>query len=219
MYDEDCPICKVSSAFYKEEGKGSPNGKKYWRKKQHIVQALIVEDPLPADDDTGETHEGKVRFLALGYQLYNVIKDAFETDLENIPYLYEDGCNFIIKKTKNGDYDSYTVGSKFARKLTTLTEDEIALVEDNIVELKSLLPQAPEIEKVDSMLGSALTGAEYEDDASSSKPSVPDTQSDNKAFVKETKVEDVNQPETDDEYEDEADRMLAEIRKRKGNKA
>ena len=55
MYGEDCPICRVSSAYYKDEGKGSANGKKYWRKKQHLVQALIVEDPLPADKETGET--------------------------------------------------------------------------------------------------------------------------------------------------------------------
>ena len=53
MYGEDCPICAVSSAYYKAEDK--ENGKKYWKKKQHIAQALIVEDPLPADEATQET--------------------------------------------------------------------------------------------------------------------------------------------------------------------
>ena len=154
-YNEDCPICKVSAGYYNESDK--INGKKYWRKKQNLVQALIVEDPLPANDDTGENREGKVLFLALGYQLFTVIKEAFESgELDEIPFAYEGGCNFIIKKTKQGEYDTYAVGSKFARKSSDLTPDEIAFVEDQLVSLETLLPAHPGLDKVDSMLYAAL---------------------------------------------------------------
>ena len=98
MYGEECPICKVSQAYYKN--KDETNGKKYWRKKQYIAQALIVEDPLPADAESGETHTGKVRYFALGYQIYNIIKEAFaavDDPLEGVPYDFYDGYDFIIE--------------------------------------------------------------------------------------------------------------------------
>lgn len=170
MYGEDdCPICKVSSAYYKADDK--VQGKKYWRKKQHLLQALIVDDPLPADAESGENHEGQVRVIALGFQLYNIIKEAFESgELDEIPYAYENGCNFIIKKTKQGDYDTYAVGSKFARKSSSLDEDEIAALEDSLLDLSTLLPSHPTYEKVESMLEADITGGSY-DDASSKQSS------------------------------------------------
>lgn len=219
-YNEDCPVCKVSGAYYKEEDK--ENGKKYWRKKQHIVQALIVHDPLPADGDSGETHEGKVRFLALGYQLFNIIKEAFESgELDEIPFAFKNGCDFIIKKTKQGDYATYAVGSKFARKSSDLTEDQIAYVTDNMVELKTLLPAHPGLEKIEGMLEAALTGANYVDESSSDadnpmasfKPKAKD-ESEGVESVKEEAVEAVS---SDDEFDDEAAKILAQIRNRKSS--
>jgi len=239
MYGEECPICKVSAAFYKEGDKA--NGKKYWRKKQNLVQALIVEDPLPADADTGETHEGKVRFLALGYQLFNVIKEAFEGgELDEVPFAYEGGCNFTIKKTKQGEYDTYALGSKFARRASDLTEDEIAYVEENITDLATLLPKNPGVEKVENMLEAALTGAEYQDSNSGSaggneeddfdddgrpigaqKPTIPTSKPAAKpapaARLNEDDDEDGDDEvsSSDGDADEEADRILAQIRARR----
>jgi len=212
MFGEECPICKVSSAYYKDEGKGSVNGKKYWRNKQHIVQVLIVEDPLAPDPETGENNEGKVKFLNMGYQLYSVIKEAFESgELDNIPYLYEGGCDFIIKKSDLGGRAKYDVGSKFARRSSDLTEDEVAAAEDEMVDLSTLLPASPGLEKVESMLEAALTGASYEDDsAGESTPATPAAES--KATpVPESKAASA-------EYDEDSDDILAIIRNRK-NKA
>lgn len=218
MYGEDCPICKVSSAYYKEGDK--VNGKKYWRKKQSIVQALIVEDPLPADADTGETHENKVRFLALGHQLFTVIKEAFESgELDEVPFAFDGGCNFIIKKTKQGEYDTYAVGSKFARRSSDLTDEEIAVVEENMANLETLLPQNPGVEKVESMLEAALTGVDYSDNIDNStvikadKPAATAT-----TDVKVESSDDDNGGETEGEYDDEADKILAQIRARRSAK-
>lgn len=222
MYGEDCPICKVSSAYYKEGDK--ENGKKYWRKRQSIAQALIIEDPLPADADTGETHEGKVRFLALGHQIFTVIKEAFESgELDEIPFAYDGGCNFIIKKTSQGQYDTYAVGSKFARRASDLTENEIAYVEDNYIELDTLLPQNPGQEKVESMLEAALTGAEYSDSGSSTDNSTPVSSQSTKPVVKastndEDDADNNNGDSENNEFDDnEADQILAAIRARRGN--
>lgn len=221
MYDDDCPICKVSSAYYKAEDK--TNGKLYWRKKQHIVQALIIEDPLPVDSDSNENHEGKIRFLAIGYQLFNIIKETFESgELDEIPYAFAGGCDFIIKKTKQGDWPTYAVGSRFARKSTDLSEDQIAFVTDNMVELSTLLPKHPGEEKVTAMLEAALTGTEYNDESKESKDDSGMKFTSSKDKETETSVatvaETVTEPSEDSDFDDEATAILADIRARKASK-
>lgn len=164
MYNEDCPVCKVSSAYYKQEDKA--NGKKFWRKKQHIAQALVIEDPLKADETTSETHQGKVRFLALGYQLFNVIKEAFESgDLDDIPYSLDGGYDFVIKKSKQGEYSTYAVGSRFRPKQRALTEAEKSIAEDQMIDLATLLPANPGEDKVAGMLTASLNGTSYTEDS------------------------------------------------------
>ena len=222
MYgDDDCPICNVSRAYYKDEGKKSPNGKKYWRKKQHIAQALIVSDPIEADKETGENYEGKVRFLNLGWQIYEKIKAEFEGgELESIPYMFDDGCNFNIGKSAQGDYSTYALTSGFARRSSTLTEDERALVEDEMVDLSTLLPAKPDLEKVEAMLAAALSGEEYVDgDANSSADATPTPA---KAETKATPAKAEEPAATpaatpDDDSEDDAatDDILAKIRQRR----
>lgn len=165
MYGEECPICKASQAYYKS--KDEVNGKKYWRKKQYIAQALVIEDPLPPDPTTGETHQGKVRYFALGYQLYNIIKEAFASEddpLESVPYDFENGYDFIIKKTVKGKFADYTVGTKFLSRSRTLTEMELEVADEGMIELATLLPKNPGVEKVTELLNADLSGDEYQDE-------------------------------------------------------
>lgn len=174
MYGEDCPVCKISQEYYK--AKDDVNGKKYWKKKQYIAQVLVVEDPLPADAVTGEKHEGKVRYIALGYQLYNIIKEAFASEddpLEEIPYNFEGGYDFVIKKTEQGEYASYTVGTKFLSKQRSLTEDELATADEGMIELNTLLPKNPGVEKVQAMLDADLNGGSYSENGFDDKPAAP----------------------------------------------
>lgn len=163
MYDQECPVCKVSQEYYKAGDK--INGKKYWRKKQYVAQALIVEDPLPADKETGLTHQGEVRQITLGYQLYNIIKEAFASgdDLEASPDDMQDGYDFIIKKSQQGEYSSYTMGTKFQSRPRALTESEISTAEAGSVELKTMLPRNPGVESVRAMLNADLNGENYSD--------------------------------------------------------
>ncbi len=220
MYGEDCPICKVSSAYYKDEGKGSVNGKKYWRKKQHIVQALVIEDPIAPNAETGENSEGKIMFINLSYQIYSVIKAAFESgDLDNIPFNFDGGYDFIIKKTQAGDHAKYDVGSNFVRRSSDLTPDEVALAEDESVDLSTLLPSNPGLEKVESMLEAALTGAAYEDgSAQASTPqqeaSTPQQEASVPVAESATAAE-----EPAAEFNDESQDILAMIRNRKNKSA
>lgn len=204
MYDEECPICKVSKAFY---DKGDEDrGKAYWRKRQYLTQAIIVEDPLPPNQQTKETYEGKVCCLALGFQLYNIIVAAIKDgELDTVPYAFKDGVDFIIKKTKQGKYYGYTVGSKFMRTNRDLTEDEIALAERDMIDLSTLLPSKPNIDSIQEQLSASLNATAVTMDDSPSVETVVDT------------VVDAGYNKADDGGEggDEADAILAEIRNRK----
>ncbi len=209
-YEEDCPICKVSSEYYKKDDKA--NGKKYWRKKQYITQAIVLQDPLDADDTTGETHEGKVRFLTLGYQIYNVIKEAFESgELDEVPFAYEGGCDFVIKKTKQGEYSTYAVGSRFARKSTDLTEDQLVLVEENLGTLSDLLPKNPGLDKVQGMLEAALTGGTFGEETTTTAAPAAVTTTESKEEAKEVTSEEGGS--------DEADAILEQIRARRAQQS
>lgn len=162
MYGEQCPICKVSSDYYKAGDK--INGKRYWKSKQHLARVLIVSDPLPADDN-GENCEGKVMNIAISYQIFNIIKEAFESgDLENVPFAFEGGTDFVIKKTQQGEYASYAVGTKFRPKPRDLDESEVALVEDSLIDLATLLPKQPELADVQRKLNADMTGESLADD-------------------------------------------------------
>lgn len=178
MYDEDCPICKVSQDYYK--AKDEVNGKRYWKKRQYIAQAIVVEDPLPVNDDTGENHQGKVRAISLGFQIYNIIKEAFGSDdLDEIPYDFEGGYDFVIKKTEQGQYASYAVGTKFANKQRALDDDELAAADEGMIDLATLLPANPGEDWIRTRLNADLNGEDIEEGSgrpakASKKPTVDD---------------------------------------------
>jgi hypothetical protein len=160
--NEACPICKLSSAYYKKDDKD--NGKLYYRKIQYIGHVLVIRDPLPADKETGENFEGKTRYIALGNQLYDVIKDTFEEGyLKTPPYLYEGGTNFNIKKTEKTLPDKRKVSayhmSRFVPNQTDLDDETISHIESSLIDLSTLLPQKPEIDKLEAMLEASLKGA------------------------------------------------------------
>lgn len=116
MHGEHCPICELSRKHYAEGNEAM--GKKYYRKKSYIGQVLVVESPIEHDQ------EQLVKLIDFGPAVFKQIQAAFQSgDLEEAPYELKGGYNFRIKKTKNGQYASYTTSS-FAPKQTDV-DDEI----------------------------------------------------------------------------------------------
>jgi len=228
MYGEEDPISKLSQQYYAAGDK--INGKKYWRKKQYLAQAIIVEDPLPADPETGETHQGKVRIVTLGYQIYNLIKEAFANVDEpflNDPDDFEGGYDFIIKKTEQGEYSTYIVGTKFMSRPRPLTDEELVAAKEGMVELKTLLPKNPGVEKVQALLDAHINGGEYTEGGDSTPAAAPApraaapapaarrtvVEDDDVPFDGGTKV--ASTPRAAVDSEEEVDDMLAQIRARR----
>lgn len=123
MYGEHCPICEASRNFYTEEGDTSPRGKKYYRKKSHIGQVLVVESPIE------HNAEQVVKLIDFGPKIFKLIQASFkDNEMEQAPYELKGGYNFRIKKTKNGDYADYGTSS-FSGKATDISDDVINTLE------------------------------------------------------------------------------------------
>jgi len=157
MYEnEDCPICKVSADFYKRGDKIS--GKKFYRKKQHIAQVLVMKDPLPPADGETENQVGNVKLLTVNFTLSKIIEDAVKNgELDDLPYSYTTGTNFVIKKDQQGDNASYIL-SKFERNPSPLDEEVVEDIKTQLVDLSTLLPKHPGRAKVEALLDAALSG-------------------------------------------------------------
>lgn len=155
MYGKQCPICAASSQYYNAGDR--VNGKKYYRKIQHIGQALIVATTV-APKDGEEDFEGTVRLVQISPQIHKVIHESIMSgDLEDVPSDFENGTNFIIKKDKQGEYSSYSF-SKFAKRETALDEDTVEYVKTQMKDLSTLLPAEPSLEEVEAWLEAEMTG-------------------------------------------------------------
>lgn len=226
MYKDPCPICELSSKLYKAGDK--TEGVKYWKRLSRIAQVLIVEDPLPVDEETGENYTGKVKLLNIGFQLFNVIREGLGSEeFDVVPFAFEGGTDFILKKTEGqGGYASYTVGTKFARKPSDI-DPELYL--DQMIELHTALPNKPDLKEVQRLLMAAKSGVslddvDVDDEGDGDDFEAPKTT--RQAPAKKAKVskkveleedEDEVENETDDteDLDDEEEVILQQIRARR----
>lgn len=242
MYGEKCPICELSQRFYKEGD--TETGKYYYRKKSSILRLLILEDPLPPDEETQQTCEGKVITTQFAYQLMEKIKEEISgEDLETLPWGIENGYDFKIKKssqkTPTGEVGNYAMASGFVRRPSAIDGQYFEIIEDNLIDLETLLPKNPGYELVKRKLDAHLNGTdegdnEGDDDTSrSTKTSnrgrdTNEEDSDNdeddedgesiiaglKNRTKSSKVKEGESSETqEEEDEDDGDDILAKIRR------
>lgn len=155
MYGEDCPICALSQNYYDEK---SPDhneqlGKKYYRKKSYIGQVLVMETPIEHDA------EQLVKLIEFGPAVFKQIQASFQSgDLEEAPFELKGGYNFRIKKTKSGEYASYTTSS-FAPKQTDVGDDVIEQLE--LFNLSDYRTTRMSRDVIEAMLIADQTGSQF----------------------------------------------------------
>ncbi len=178
MWGEKCPICELSAKYYKADkaagNKDSVQGKYYYFKRTSLMKALITKDPISYEGG-GESAVGQVKTLQFTYQLMNLINAALaeedeEKALTALPWDLDEGYNFVIKKTKQGEYDNYSTGSGFSNKVTGIPEQYREAVEAGMVDLSTLLPANPGLEAVQKLLEAHLSGDDVEDEEEDDKP-------------------------------------------------
>lgn len=157
MFGEDCPICALSQNYYDEKSADHNEqlGKKYYRKKSYIGQVLVMETPIEHDA------EQIVKLIEFGPAVFKQIQASFQSgDLEEAPYELKGGYNFRIKKTKSGEYASYTTSS-FAPKQTDVGDDVIEKLE--LFDLKEYRTARVSRDVLEAMLVADQTGSTFGD--------------------------------------------------------
>ena len=110
------------------------------RSEKWLVNSYVVKDPKTPEN------EGKVMIVRYGKQLHKIIMDAIEGEGSEdfgprIFDLTSNGCNFIIKVEKQGDYPTY-VSSKFTmpKSIENLDDSKIDTVYNSAIDLTAVLP-------------------------------------------------------------------------------
>ena len=160
MYNETCPVLTEVRPWFKDPSL-EDMGRKYWKKRSYIFQGFVNENPL---NET--TPENPIRRFVIGPQIFNIIKSALmDPDMENIPTDYVNGTDFRLAKTTKGQYADYST-SKWARKETALTEDQLAAIDTHgLFNLGDFLPAQPTAEGVQAiseMFEASVNGDQYD---------------------------------------------------------
>jgi hypothetical protein len=160
MYNETCPVLTEVRPWFKDPSL-EDMGRKYWKKRSYIFQGFVNENPL---NETAP--ENPIRRFVIGPQIFNIIKGALmDPDMENIPTDYVNGTDFRLTKTSKGQYADYST-SKWARKESALTEDQLAAIDTHgLFDLNDFLPAKPTAEGVQAiseMFEASVNGDQYD---------------------------------------------------------
>jgi hypothetical protein len=140
------------------------------RSEKWLVNAYVVKDLKTPEN------EGKIMVIRYGKQLHKIIMDAIEGEgAEDFgPRIFDltsNGCNFIIKVEKQGDYPTY-VSSKFTmpKAIESLDDSKIDNVYNNTIDLTSVLP-SKSFEEIQELLNEHFyCSSSVEEEATPSHP-------------------------------------------------
>lgn len=163
MYDgEKCPIIAETKPWWDDESL-KPLALKYWKKRNYYFQGFVIESDMKED----KVPENPIRIFSFTNQIYKIIKSSmFDPDFDDLlPTDYVSGLDFVISKGKSGKYADYST-SKWARKETALTEEQLDAVEKyGLFNLNDFMPKKPTPEQVSiiyDMFTASMDGELYD---------------------------------------------------------
>ena len=163
MYGKKCPCCELSQKYYQAEGKETKLGKKYWRKKAYLTQAVVISSPFDYD-----MKGNNVKILELGPKIFDIIKDAIiKGDIDVDPDTLKGGYDFRLTKKKQGDYADYSL-SRFAPRPTDVSDS--LLTEFNPFNLSEFLTKEITAEKMEQLIHADQTGEDVPSDSDQKAP-------------------------------------------------
>lgn len=169
-HDAHCPACAASVKYYNELG-DEKMGKLFWRKIDYIAAGLVMQSPF---DFPIKPDENPVRLISLGPKLFKLIEASIASgDFDVAPYDLDNGFDFKIMKTKQGEYADYTTSSGFVRKATAISGSLRERLE--MVDLKKFRFVRVEADAMQAQIEAFLSGKSYEDEKASDHSSTSDS--------------------------------------------
>ena len=149
----ECPLCKVSDAHFKADDRD--RGLQYWKGKPVANLQVLVLSHGEIKDREGNSldYTNKVCRVSFTFQVLSALLEQIPNfDDDDVPFCgIPEGFNFVLKAAKNGDNKVWSFSS-FERKPSTLTDEQVSIVEDALIEYSTLLPPRPSLEKLEHML-------------------------------------------------------------------
>lgn len=155
-YDESCPLCKKSIAFWKSNNLQLQElSKKLRRKENWLVNMYIINDERRPENN------GTIKIFRFGKQIKNIFDEAMtgaDKDVfgNNIWRLDERGCNFRINVKPNSDkkdaWPSYTASKFLPPSDLGLSDSEIKDIIEGTFELENLYDKRLSYEELVSEL-------------------------------------------------------------------
>ena len=162
MWGDTCPILTEVRPWFKDKSL-EEMGRKYWKKRSYVFQGFVRKDPMNED-----CPENPIRRFIISPSIHNLVKSAImDPELEELPTHFERGLDFQVTKTTKGGYADYST-SKWSRKESALTEEELAAIEKfGLFDLSSFLPKRPgpvELKVIKEMFEASVDGQPYDPD-------------------------------------------------------
>lgn len=162
MYDHTlrCPIREEINKYWKTDKEDL--ARKYWPKRSYLMQGFVREGAFEEEN----TPENPIRRFTINKMLFkNIQSSLLDPEMESMPTDYDNGTDFRIIKTQQGEYANYST-STFARRESALTDDERQAIETHgLYDLKDFLPNKPTQEGIDvieEMFFASLEGQPYD---------------------------------------------------------
>tara|TARA_B100001971_G_scaffold33513_1_gene28149 strand:+ start:140135 stop:141178 length:1044 start_codon:yes stop_codon:yes gene_type:complete len=162
MYNDgrSCPVSREVSSWFNTDMDSL--ARKYWKKRSYIMQGFVLQDPTNEE----QPPENPIRQFNINSQIFkNVREGLLDPDMLHTPTDYNNGTNFVIKKTKNGQYADYTT-SNWSRNESALSQEHMdAIQKYELKDLNTLLPKVPSDEDlliIKDMFEASVSGEPYD---------------------------------------------------------
>jgi len=163
MWGDACPVHAEIRPWFKDTSM-EDIARKYWKKRSYLFQGFVIENPLAEDD----TPENPIRRFVINPSIYKIIAAALmDPDFVEIPTDYEQGTDFRLTKTQQGQYADYST-SNWARRDRSLNEEERQAIESNgLFNLNDFMPRRPsedDVKVIFEMFEASVDGQLYDPD-------------------------------------------------------
>jgi hypothetical protein len=161
MYGDACPILAEVRPWFKDKSL-EEMGRKYWKKRSYLFQGFVTTSELKED----KTPENPIRRFIIGSQIHNIIKNALmDSEIEELPTDYVRGLDFKIVKTSKGGYADYSTSNWARRERALSAEEQAAIDQYGLFDLKSFLPKKPgevELKVMKEMFEASVDGEAFD---------------------------------------------------------
>lgn len=156
-----CPIISETRPWWKTEKEDL--ARVYYKKRSYLFQGFVVNSPLV---EKNTPPENPIRRFVLNKSIFEIIHaSCMDPEMEDAPTDYDNGTDFRITKTKQGQYANYKTSS-WSRKTRSLSEAERGAIDTfGLFKLKDYLgriPDADELAAIKAMFHESLDGQPFD---------------------------------------------------------